>query len=144
MKICSIPGCGKKHRAKGFCTTHWQRQAGYIAKPMEAPVTVSEQRDFLLAELAAYTFTEACREWPYAIGTHGYGALNWEGQQQTVPRIVCTIENGYPDEGEEVLHSCHNRKCWNPKHLRWGSRLQNVADSIAHGTFCYPPGRYAA
>jgi hypothetical protein len=27
----------------------------------------------------------------------------------------------------------------NPRHLRWGTRKENVQDAIAHGTFKAPP-----
>lgn len=25
MKICNIPGCGRKHEAKGYCSKHYKR-----------------------------------------------------------------------------------------------------------------------
>ena len=30
-----------------------------------------------------------------------------------------------------MLHSCHNRLCINPEHLRWGTRSENTIDMYA-------------
>jgi hypothetical protein len=37
------------------------------------------------------------------------------------------------DEKPWVLHSCHNRLCVNPRHLRAGTRQDNVDDMVAAG-----------
>ena len=34
----------------------------------------------------------------------------------------------------DLCHACHNDKCSNPRHLYWGTRKENVGDSIANGT----------
>jgi len=34
----------------------------------------------------------------------------------------------------DLCHACHNHKCSNPKHLYWGTRSENVYDSVAAGT----------
>lgn len=41
---------------------------------------------------------------------------------------VCTFE------GCELPVICHNRGCVNPRHLRWGTRQDNIADRILDGT----------
>lgn len=34
----------------------------------------------------------------------------------------------------DLCHYCGNGKCSNPKHLYWGTRKENIDDSIRHGT----------
>jgi hypothetical protein len=38
----------------------------------------------------------------------------------------------------DLCHYCGNGKCSNPKHLYWGTRKENVEDSIRHGTRANP------
>lgn len=39
-----------------------------------------------------------------------------------------------PQHGPQILHSCNNPECWNPKHLYWGTHAQNMKDKIQAGT----------
>lgn len=59
--------------------------------------------------------------------TNGYGKL-----QLTIDgviryfrahRIVCAYHNGESDQ--PVLHSCDNKLCCNPKHIRYGTHAEN-------------------
>ena len=38
----------------------------------------------------------------------------------------------------DLCHACHNPKCSNPYHLYWGTRSENLKDSIANGTWKQP------
>jgi len=33
----------------------------------------------------------------------------------------------------DAAHSCGERMCINPRHLRWATRKENEADKVAHG-----------
>ena len=35
----------------------------------------------------------------------------------------------------DLCHGCHNGNCSNPRHLYWGTRSENVQDSIRNGTY---------
>lgn len=53
-----------------------------------------------------------------------------------VHRLVCEAFNGPPPDDSKtwVLHGDGNRRNNLPENLRWGDVVDNVADSILHGT----------
>lgn len=38
----------------------------------------------------------------------------------------------------DLCHACHDGDCSNPKHLYWGTRIENVQDARNNGTFKTP------
>lgn len=78
-----------------------------------------------------------CLIWPFGRGNDGYGLVAIGGKKVRVSRIVCEIENGpAPEEKMDAAHSCGNGHfgCIARKHLRWATRIENSADTRAHGT----------
>jgi hypothetical protein len=47
---------------------------------------------------------------------------------------MCRVAHGEPTDGADAAHSCGNRGCVNPRHLRWASRSENQMDRVVHGT----------
>jgi len=63
---------------------------------------------------------------------YGYPQITANGKVTSISRLVCQRFN--PDMGElHSLHSCDNRSCINPDHIRPGTRLENLADKSARG-----------
>ncbi|WP_415915280.1 HNH endonuclease [Qipengyuania flava] len=48
-------------------------------------------------------------------------------------RLALLIDGRLPDEGQVVLHSCNNRACVNPSHLKWGTQRENMQQAILQG-----------
>lgn len=76
----------------------------------------------------------SCVIWPYAMMPHGYGTLEVNGKTMGVHVYVTTIVRGPRPPKADACHSCNNRPCINPAHLRWGSRKDNMADAIVGNT----------
>jgi hypothetical protein len=66
-----------------------------------------------------------CIEWQGNINTSGYGSIKRQG---FVHRIAWTLANGEIPEGMHVMHTCDNKKCYNPEHLMLGTRSDNMRD----------------
>ena len=48
--------------------------------------------------------------------------------------VLAEYINSNIPEKVDLCHYCGNGKCSNPRHLYWGTRKENVADSVRHGT----------
>ena len=70
-----------------------------------------------------------CVELP-ASSKVGYAQL-WDGERVVYAhRVVAELAHGQPLDGQLAIHSCDNRKCINPEHLRWGTAKDNSQDAV--------------
>lgn len=70
---------------------------------------------------------------------NGYGALSVGNRPVYAHRLSCTLRHGPIPTGADVCHSCDNRRCWNPNHLRPDTRRGNVRDAYERGRAVPPP-----
>jgi hypothetical protein len=83
--------------------------------------------------------TDECIRWPFGHSTRGYGKLSLGGRRGEsrsvdIHVLACERIHGPRPPKLEVAHSCRNRDCFNPRHLRWDTRKGNLADRVADGT----------
>lgn len=82
--------------------------------------------------------SDECLLWPYAKESGGYGQMRLPNKIAClVHRRACEDVNGPPPSpSHEAAHSCGSGHlgCGNPGHLRWATRMENMADAVAHGT----------
>jgi hypothetical protein len=78
----------------------------------------------------------SCWEWQGGHDAAGYGRLDLDGQPVRAHRLAWELTNGksVPD-GMSILHSCDNRLCCRPNHLRPGTGAENNADMRKRGRF---------
>lgn len=80
--------------------------------------------------------------WLWKLTTNGkagygqFGAYAGTGKTSrvnyTTHRLAFMISGGeFTSEKKLVLHSCHNKKCCNPSHLRSGSNKDNYDDALS-------------
>ena len=61
----------------------------------------------------------------------GYGHITINGNSHLTHRLAYELYYKKPiPKGKMVLHSCHNRDCINPEHLRIGTHADNTQDMM--------------
>ena len=76
---------------------------------------------------------ENCIEWGGTIDLLGYGRVSQRGKSKYAHRWAWATFNGPIPEGMCVIHSCDNRSCVNPFHLRVGTHGDNMDDMVSRG-----------
>lgn len=135
--LCSFPGCDNPKSpkaAKGLCSSHyWQLHKGRELTPL----SYRRNRNVpWLLEHVDYA-GEECLTWPFGRDSDGRGGVKFRGKQQHAHRVMCILAHGEPPSPmHEVAHSCGkgHEACVNPKHLRWATHTENMADQLKHGT----------
>lgn len=70
-----------------------------------------------------------CWNWTASTNGRGYGYFRF-GESKVAHRVAYILTYGSIDDKLLILHSCDNRLCCNPVHLRQGTRGDNVHDAI--------------
>lgn len=125
-RLCSIEGCTRPSRKRGWCQTHysrWQRHGD----PLVVLTTPSEDMDrFVDAACNGTAPTEpnGCILWPFPLDDYGYASRSTRKGRYAVGRVVLSRVIGpAPSAEHQMGHAphevCGNRSCIAPAHLSW-------------------------
>jgi hypothetical protein len=136
-RICSVDDCGKPHHAHGYCACHaWKfKKYGNALAGRTTAGTGEPQR--WIKQHANYQGDD-CIRWPFEVTHHGYGTVLHSGKKRVASRVMCEEAHGLPPSPDmEAAHLCGNghNACMNQRHMSWKSRLGNLEDAKAHGTW---------
>lgn len=133
MRLCTVTGCDRKHYGKGFCRAHYLRNRK-SGNPHGSGQALRGQGQAFLEE-AAQAQVDDCINWPFALTDQGYPSIWKDGAATGGHAEVCRMAHGERPEGKgHAAHSCGNRACVNPRHLRWATHSENMQDKKLHGT----------
>ncbi len=135
--ICAVDGCTSqvgRSGGRGFCRKHYKRLLDH-GDPLGGGTGKGDVIAFL--DAAINRTEDECLIFPFARDSYGYARVNIGGNNTPAHSYVCEKVKGQkPSPLHEVLHSCGNgaNGCVSGNHLSWGTRKENVADAIEHGT----------
>lgn len=95
---------------------------------------------------------DQCWEWLGGVNTTGYGMAHVRNRPEEYERTGKTFTQlpahrvalsltRHVNQADYVMHSCDNRKCCNPSHLRTSTAQDNYNDMLAKGRAAYQKKR---
>ena len=120
---CSIGGCAKSARARGWCVMHYSRWWKY-GDPLEVRLIKGDD----VARLMSHVRIDpsGCWIWTGSLNGKGYGQMHWRGRPCGAHRVSYALLRGALLDGMELDHLCRNRPCVNPDHLEQVTHQINV------------------
>lgn len=76
---------------------------------------------------------DECWLWTGTTNPDGYGRVHLSDALYQAHRTAFRVSRGYIDDALDVLHSCDNPSCCNPRHLFQGTHTDNMRDMTAKG-----------
>lgn len=93
----------------------------------------------VIKEKIVININTGCWEWTSSLDKDGYGVFTRKiprtrkNKMLKAHRESYKVFKGSVEPGVFVMHTCDNRKCCSPEHLKLGTALDNNRDAIAKG-----------
>lgn len=126
MSTCSVPGCGKRHSAKGFCAVHYQRVLR-TGKPEGVGRGRRPRMPAVDRVLRKAKQVGDCWIWKGKTTRDGYGEIQDQKRTRLAHRVVYEALVVEIPHGLQLDHLCRNPPCVNPWHLDPVTGAENVA-----------------
>lgn len=145
-RTCSVDGCTRTHYGWGYCAMHHARVKYYgRTEVLQKPT----HEELFWAKVQK---TDTCWIWLGAVSEpDGYGRVRIN--QKTVLTHRYAYQQAFGESPTELDHTCHNRRCVNPHHLRPVSRKENSENHVGanrnskcgvRGVYLHESGRWRA
>lgn len=145
ISLCAVEGCGPaKKLPRGLCTKHYQRLMRRGSTDAATKPTI-EERFWSKVDKSG-----DCWVWTAAKYSNGYGHFGLSAERGAIAhRHAWEDLRGAIPDGVHIDHTCHNRACVNPAHLRLVTPKQNLENigvlrrdntSGVHGVHRYRDG----
>lgn len=119
---CTVTGCERRRYARTYCNAHYARWYRH-GSPLGG-------RTMLGASSAAFWgATEprnGCLIWTAGTNGNGYGRLWVDGRMVYAHRRAWELTRGEIASGALLDHTCHNKACVKPEHLRLATSQSNA------------------
>ncbi len=135
----SCTKCDSVVYARGLCQKHYRRLIRYGDADVSKFIRGTVHERFLHNLVKGDE--DVCWNWVGAKTSRGYGVIQ-EGEKGSAlllaHRVSYEVHKGAIPAGLLILHSCDNRACVNPKHLRAGTQSENIKEAFAKGRKAAP------
>jgi hypothetical protein len=82
-----------------------------------------------------------CWLWTSSLHTNGYGLFTLGGKSRRAHQLAWEWHHErVRPQGMVVMHTCDERRCVRPDHLRLGTQLENIEDRRQKGRSCRGEG----
>lgn len=136
-RLCSIPGCERRRKSRGWCNTHYERWRHRASKDDTARPSLQER----FWPKVDKRGPGGCWIWTAAKTPLGYGAISVEGVPRRAHRISYVWSKGPIPDGLEIDHLCRVRSCVNPDHLEAVTHKENLARGYGVGAVAARTGK---
>ena len=131
QRKCAVNDCRNivgNGGAKDFCGMHYTLFRRYGDPEERRGIRHGDAQRFLIK--ASQHKSKRCLDWPFALSA-GYGTVSVKRVMHTASHAVCVIVYGSPPSPKHVAsHSCDNRRCVAPAHLKWDTQKNNLIAAV--------------
>lgn len=129
--MCVIENCSGKVHGHGFCRHHYNAWKKY-GDPLAAKDHFGSLEKRFIKYVIKGESEDDCWKWTAAKNPQGYGKISVGAPTHKVDgahRVSWMLHNNQQVPSDLfVLHSCDNPECTNPRHLRIGTKSDNMQD----------------